>query len=232
MKQSEIILNTVKTILAETDNPSKEDLDLALKTAVEQHNKNAAVDFEGFTPAQMHQIINAPFASPSNIHISRNLSEDFLFNNSPFYQLAKTILQNIQKTGKIKLTQKGNLNVKFLRDLYELKILPDEIIENGYTNLNKQDNWIGINAVMSGIKFAGVTKKVKGTLVLTLKGKKLLKDTGSDLFYTLLESYSTKFNWAFFDLFYSEHCGQLGFLFSLWLLKKYGHCVRPVNFYA
>ncbi len=77
----------------------------------------------------------------------------------------------------------------------------------------------------------GIIKKRNNKLSLTQKGKKLLEND-SQLTELLFTTFCRKFNWVYFDGYDIEQWGQLGFGFSLVLLRKYGGLKREGNFYA
>jgi len=203
-----------------------------IENSINQYNQDAVNDFEGFVPEQMHQIIYDPFNPNGAIKLNRDIDENFIEKHSPFYKLAKALCRYAEKAGKIKLTKTGNITLKPLKELYNLKIMQEYFIEKGYTSLSSQDKWIKMCAVVFGCEFAGIIKKWKGYMTLTKKGRKLLNSKGNDLFFTLFESYTIKFSWAYFDGYENEHCGQLAFMFSLWLLKRYGTEIHDDNFYS
>ena len=82
------------------------------------------------------------------------------------------------------------------------------------------------------LHLSGITKKYKGNLLITKETRNNLEnDEISKIFLKFLTSYTTKFNWAYNDRFENEETGQLGFLYLLYLIKKYGDTYREVKFY-
>src|SRR5690606_34139806 len=48
----------------------------------------------------------------------------------------------------------------------------------------------------------------------------------------LFKTFCTKFNWAYFDGHGQNQIGQLGIVYSLYLISKYGNETRESDFYA
>jgi len=83
------------------------------------------------------------------------------------------------------------------------------------------------------LQISGLTKKQRGVLSLTKRGHSLLKQEDyTGLFFEFLKAYSQEFNWGYSDYIDSENVGQLAFLYSLFLLNKYGDEYRTVDFYT
>ena len=190
-------------------------------------------DFEGFSPSEMHQIIYYPYKEKGPISINRSLLPDFLRANSPIYSLLLHYLILLKEELEIKLTKTGRLPRNPLNALYDLKILPDDMIETGITKLTTQGDWVGFYSLFYTCELAGLTKKRNGKLSLTKKGHKLLESANQKpaLFYCFLEAYTTKFNMGCFDGYDDNGCGQTGFLFMLWLIQKFGASIKQHDFY-
>lgn len=54
----------------------------------------------------------------------------------------------------------------------------------------------------------------------------------ASLYPALLECYIRRFNWAYWDRYPELSFVQQSFLFTVYLLKRYGNQERPVDFYA
>jgi len=88
-----------------------------------------------------------------------------------------------------------------------------------------------LNQIHHLITLTGIVKKRNNKFSLTKQGKSLLSNM-PELLKNLLITFGLKFNWAYFDGYGENNIGQLGFAFSLILLKKYGADPRPESFYA
>ena len=85
--------------------------------------------------------------------------------------------------------------------------------------------------IVSGI--AGYIKKVRGKFMLTKKGK-IVAQKGMDgkTVIDLLKAYTRKFNWGYNDGFSELPIVQNSFLYTLFVLRKYGGILRPSSFYG
>jgi hypothetical protein len=185
-------------------------------------------DFEGFSPKQMYQIIHFPFEDSCPIKINKEIP----IEDSPIFKIALDLLL-ILKENKIKLTQKGNLPIKIVKELYERKYYPDSLVEEGLYKIRLERDWYILHAVKIVLQISGLTKKQRGVLSLTKRGHSLLKQEDyTGLFFEFLKAYSQEFNWGYSDYIDSENVGQLAFLYSLFLLNKYGDEYRTVDFYT
>jgi len=143
----------------------------------------------------------------------------------------KYLLRIVEKHGELKLTAKGYLPTKIVADIYKQGFIKDEWIDSGIMKLYKELDSVVIGLTRILAELSGVVKKRKGKLSLTQKGKVQLNNN-YELFKNLFTTFVMKFNWAYLDYFGSEEIGQLGFGFTLILLKKYGNKKRSDSFYA
>jgi len=79
---------------------------------------------------------------------------------------------------------------------------------------------------------AGYTRKYRSRLLLTKKGQQVLKKgiSGQD-FLIIFRKYTYDFNWAYRDRCEELRIVQTTFLFTLFILKKYGDIFRESAFY-
>lgn len=79
---------------------------------------------------------------------------------------------------------------------------------------------------------AGFIKKARGRFILTKSGKDIVqKGISGKTLIELLISYTRKFNWAYNDLYQELPIVQDSFLYTLYLLQKYGNDFRHCSFY-
>ncbi|MEA2043395.1 MAG: hypothetical protein U9N85_12715 [Bacteroidota bacterium] len=129
------------------------------------------------------------------------------------------------------MTAKGYLPTKIVADIYSQRFIKDDTIESGISKLRKQSDSKSINLTRILIEISGLIKKRKGKISLTKKGKKIYSNN-SELLKLILETFGTKFNWAYYDGYGDNQIGQLGFGFSLILLSKYGFEKQLDHFYS
>lgn len=194
------------------------------------NNNMPVADFDGFTPSEMDRIIYFPFED--NCPIKMNvLTKEAIVNQCPIFNILYEFLSRIGEG--IKLTEKGNLPVKIIKDIYDLKILPDDSIEHGVGKIRTETDWTVLHNVRIVLTMAGLIRKNKNSLFLTNNCKTFLKDNNySGLFIEFMKSFTLLFSWAYNDLYENQDIGQLASIFSLYLINKYGEEFRDLDFYT
>ncbi len=196
---------------------------------MQERNSRSIPEFEGYSPTEMHQIFHFTFEAQSPLKIQKLNAEDY--EKIPLLNLVKFLLQLIEKNKEIKLTEKGFLPTKFVFEIYNQGFLKEDHIEKGIVKLNKELNSMTIRLSRFLLEISGLVKKRNGKLSLTQKAKEFQEDNHK-LLLLILETFSKKFNWAYFDGYGENQIGQLGFGFSMILLSKYGNEKQLATFYA
>jgi len=205
------------------------DINKYIGELVNEQNNRAMPDFEGYSPFVMHQLLYFTFGGNSPIRIQKLPADEY--KSIPLLNQIRYLIGLIDARGEIKLTNRGNLPVKVVGDIYSQGFLKDELIEIGLNKLYKETDSMSIHLARILVEISGLAKKRSGKLSLTASAKKYLADD-SELLLLILQTYMVKFNWAYFDGYEENSIGQLGCGFSLILLSKYGDIKRPVTFYA
>ncbi|MBI9039483.1 MAG: hypothetical protein JEY97_15235 [Bacteroidales bacterium] len=205
------------------------DIQKHIDKIMNEQNNRAIPKFEGYSPFEMHKLLHFTFGPDSPIQFLRLSDTDY--QKIPILNQIKYLADLISKNGEIKLTKKGFLPTKIVADLYDQGFIKDKHIESGITKLYKETDSITINLTRILPELSRLTKKRKGKLSLTKSGEKTLFDDDK-LLKTIFETFTTKFNWAYYDGYGENHIGQLGYGFSLILLSKYGQEKRLYSFYA
>ncbi|MDD2563455.1 MAG: hypothetical protein PHU27_04500 [Salinivirgaceae bacterium] len=206
-----------------------EELQKQIEKEMNEQNNRMVPDFEGYSPFEMHHILHFTFGANSPIQMQKLNDTDY--KKIPILNQVKYLTDVIAKNGEIKLTNKGYLPTKIVSDLYNQGFMKEEHIENGISKLYKETDSITINLTRLLIELAGLVKKRTGKLSLTKNGEKLIHDD-FQLLKTILEAFTLKFNWPYYDGYGDNQIGQLGYGFSLILLSKYGQEKRMDSFYA
>lgn len=197
--------------------------------AVNEQNNRPVPEFEGYSPFEMHQILNFTFGEYSPLQFQKLSDKDYSL--IPILNQIKYLTALIDKNGEIKLTNKGFLPTKIVIDLYSQGFMKDEYIEKGLIKLYKESDSMTINLTRILSELAGLVKKSKGKISLTKSSQKILGDNEA-LFRQIFLTFTNKFNWAYHDGYGENQIGQLGYGFSLILLSKYGQEKRLDSFYA
>lgn len=205
------------------------DIQKQLDQIMNEQNKRSVPEFEGYSPFEMHQILHFTFAKESPVQLQKLSEADY--KKVPLLNQVRYFMNLIEKSGEIKLTNKGYLPTKIVSEIYSQGFMKEDHIETGISKLYKETDSMTINLTRNLMEFAGLIKKRKGKLSLTKEGRKLLQDD-VELLRKILLSFTNKFNWAYYDGYGDNKIGQLGYGFSLVLLSKYGEKKRLNSFYA
>lgn len=189
-------------------------------------------DFFGMTRNDIHVLLYYTFSEISPVQL-RNDIDNSTLDRIPFFRIVEEFLKIIERENIIKLTPLGALPKKVMVELYSYKFIPDEFIETGIVKLMRQENCISIQTAWITTRIARVVKNTNGYLSLTKTGIKLLKpENRTQLFRTILSTFTEKFSWPFNDGYPDQPIGQLGWAFSILLLHKFGGQTRTVQFYS
>lgn len=190
-------------------------------------------DFEGRSANEMHYYVHAPFDMESPFQFYK-VADSSIFEQVPFLKLGYAFYKYLlEQPVPIKLTTHGNLPVKVVKYLYGLGIMKDEHIESGLYKLYKEEDSLSIHTLAIVSKLAGITRKVGGKLVLTTTGTKLTEEHNLQaLFELLFKTFVSKFNWSYHDGYGNNPVAQLGAVFTIELLSKYGALEREDRFYS
>ncbi|MBD1432313.1 hypothetical protein H8B06_05710 [Sphingobacterium sp. DN00404] len=96
-----------------------------------------------------------PFAQTSPLKIRKHIPVEVL-DKLPFFRLCEDLLTIVAREKSLKLTPKGNLPLKFVRELYDHGAIPDEAIELGITKSFRENEIISIYAARQVCTLAGL----------------------------------------------------------------------------
>ncbi|CAL67524.1 hypothetical protein [Christiangramia forsetii] len=205
-----------------------EDLNKEFQKRVNAHNESGVDDFDGLTPMQMGALQIFPEgAGPLNLN---KLSEVEL-KECPLLVKVRLLIDKMKGGKELKLTKTGALSTKLVKEIYALRLLKNEGIENGITKLYKESDAEEISITRILLEISSLAKKRNGKLSLTKTGEKHAED-GNYILKEILSVLFYKFNWGYYDGYDSEAIGRINPAFSLFLLKKYGSEMRSPYFYA
>ncbi|CAG2532822.1 hypothetical protein MAR621_03016 [Maribacter dokdonensis] len=205
------------------------DIQRHIDQVMNEQNNRSIQEFEGYSPFEMHHILNLTFETNSPISFQKLADSDYA--TIPIHNQIKYYLDLIKKTCEIKLTAKGFLPVKIVKDIYAQGYLEEPLFATGTYQLYKESDSMTVNLTRLLGELSGLTKKRNGKLSLTKKGENITSDN-FELFKLIFKTITTKFNWAYYDGYGDNQIGQLGFGFSLVLLHIYGETKRQDTFYV
>ncbi|GAA3983616.1 hypothetical protein [Hymenobacter antarcticus] len=200
----------------------------------QRYNNAPLASFSGLSPEQMHHLMYDPLGAASPVRLRAELPAAVL-DQVPLLRVTEELLRLVQREGHIKLTAGGALPRKYLHELYGHGILPDEFVESGFVKINREIDSSFLHTVHIIATGAGLVKKIHGKLTVTKKGQLLQPPAQrSQLLRLLLEVFTSKFNWGYFDVYGNDEspAGQLAWAYSIYLLARFGSDPRLMEFYA
>lgn len=223
------VKDDVRNLLEGRTIGSMEELQALLGQYNQRKNSASVDDFHGLSSEQMHRFLYRPYESPELVTFHRVLPNQ---PKSKAAFLLKMLIEEIGEEG-IKLTAKGNLGQKFCR--HACKTYYDRYPEPLMSprSVHTETNFEPLHTIRLTAELAGLTRKNYGRLLLTKKClKSMERNEVMELYPLLVHAYIQKFNWAYRDGYGEVFFIQQSFLFTLYLLHKYGKSWRPATFYS
>ena len=215
--------------LSEHEFETLEEARAALDRIMNRRNRTPLSEFCGLTPHQMHQFLYSPFDSPEAAVFSTKAD----CRAAPVYRLFLMLADALRDKG-LKATVTGNLPRNFCRraaDAYFEDTEPD--LKGFFTSLHSETDFSDLYCLRVVAQGVGLIRKYHGRFFLTKRAiRGLERDEHGELFLRLFQAYAPRFNWAYRDGSSELGIVQHSFLFSLFILQKYGHEPRPEGFYA
>lgn len=209
---------------------SLDELNKIAAEVTSRQNSEANSDFEGLSPHQMYLLLNHPFSDQCCVGLKKVTDTDPL-PESPIMIACKTILFNIDSVRGLKLTQKGNLPRRVVNQIYDLPLLP----EIGYcrkpATVPNELDYLPAAMAHALLKLSKLVKTRNNALHFTIEGKKCMQDNWL-MFQTLFRTFTSVYNKGYFDYYGENNIGNLGLLFVIYLLDKFGDNEQPARFYS
>ena len=204
-----------------------------MKTPIERHvqqrNQESLDDFHGLSPEHMYRMLYFPFASPELVRFPE--VQD-IGPTTPIMSLVEQLIDAIGESG-LKPTAKGNLPQKFCREA-ALAYWGEEVYreKTRFGGINREEDFMDLHITRLTLELAGLIRKYKGKFILSRNCRALLSGKGlAELFPRVFRAYVEQFNWSYRDRYPELRFIQTAFLFTLYLLMRYGDTWRSQEFY-
>lgn len=206
------------------DPGSIDELNKIAAEILNNHNNAGQDDFMGLSPYEMNLLLNQPL-SPDCAVKFRNFRNVMALNNVPIIKVSHLYINALKAVPEIKLTAKGNIPIKLLNEINNLNIRYD------YFNIRPRTELDSVPAAYGKalLKMAEIIKIRNNKMSLTKFGAEADTDT---LYKALFTAFTEKFHKGYLDGFHSEETGNIGSLFAMYLLKRFGKETRNSDFYA
>lgn len=209
---------------------SLDELNKIAAAVTDKYNQSPNPDFQGLSPHQMYRLLHKPF-SPECIVKFETSTETEIAATSPVIRICLLIINAIRAQNGLTLTKGGKLPRKIVNEIYNLNIYKEENRRQFYKRVLNELDYLPSAITNALMKLSGVVIIRKNKLQLSSAGKKVAENPVL-LFQILFTTFSTNFNKGYIDGYESESIGNLGTLYSVYLLSLFGKERREASFYA
>jgi hypothetical protein len=208
---------------------SLEEAQAILGRVMERFNNTPREEFEGLSPEQMLSFLYHPFDSPELAEFASCLSAP---PSAPIMTLFQLLVDGIGDKG-IKPTATGKLPRKFVQEA-ALAYWGEEGYKEHYPfgDMRTELDFDDLHIARIAAEVAGLIRRYKGKFILGRECRAILKRHGmAGIYPRLLQAYAEEFNWDYRHLGPELDMIQETFLFSLYLISRYGRKWRANTFY-
>lgn len=223
------VMDELKELLKGKNFSSLEEANAFLRRHSQQRNQAPIDAFHGLSPEQMHRFLHFPFESSPLVTFSPALENIPLV---PILSLFNLLAAAIGEDG-LKATATGNLPRSFCREAARVYLGEEEYQRwSRYGEMRSEPEFREMHTTRLVAGLAGLVRKYKGKFILSKECRKLLAEPGQPGIYPrLFKAFTREYNWAYNDRFEEISFIQQSFLFSLYLLTRYGGEWRSNAFY-
>ena len=214
------VMEEIKEQLGNREFGSFEEANEFLGSFMEKKHVVPQIDFLGLSSQQIHRMLYDPLETLEDMVGFNHVLEPEAFREIPVVKNSLFFLNRLKQAEPLKATAKGNLPLAFARELYSEFLDPSDRF---HRSIRSEEDALAVNTLRHVLKMCGWLKKMKNHYRLTLKGTKLIEQgfSGSN-FFTLMNVFVRRFNWAFQDGYPQFWIIQGGSVFSLYLLHGKG----------
>ena len=223
------VLADLRQGLATMQFASQTELEEFVERNTQQRNRRSLDEFHGLTPEQMYRMLYYPFASPEFFHFPEELDTS---PTAPIVTLFGLLTEAIGEQG-LKPTARGNLPRKFCREA-ALAYWGEKVYreKTRFGGINREEQFPDLHITRLVAELAGLIRKYRGRFILSRNCRALLTGKGlAALYPQMFRAYVEQFNWSYRDLHPELRLIQTAFVFTLYLLTRYGDTWRPDEFY-
>jgi hypothetical protein len=209
---------------------SLDELNKIAAAVSDKYNKTPNSDFEGLSPYQMYILLHQPFSPECIITLVTSTGIN-VTDISPVIRISLLIINTIKAQNGLTLTKGGKLPRKIVDAIYNLNIYSLNHTAGHYKRTLNELDYIPAAITNALLKLSGLVIIRKNKLHLTKTGKSAAVNH-MRLFKSLFTAFSTKFNKGYLDRYESDTIGNLGTLYTIYLLNLFGKTRLEASFYA
>jgi hypothetical protein len=224
------VIGELREILTGQSFASLEEANAFLGQYMQHRSQTPIDDFHGLSSEQMHRFLHFPFDTPHLVTFPSHLDIE---PQAPILTLFNLMAAAIGEKG-LKATATGNLPRNFCRDA-ALSYLGEEGYQQKtkYGGINTEPDFSELHVARLVAELAGLVRKYKGHFILGRECRKILSEQKkSEIYQRLLRAFAVEYNWGYQDRYQDFPIIQQSFLFTLYLLQKYGTEWQASAFYV
>jgi len=215
---AEQLIEEIREALDTGEFDSPEEAQQFIDRFMENKNRVPQLDFLGLSSEQVHRMLHHPLEDLTDIIRFNHNLEAGAFQDIPIVKNTLFFLARLKDLEPLRATGKGNLPLAFVRELHDQFLNPSRRFQ---FRIRSEEESITVNTLRHVLRMCGWLKKEKNYFSLTKKGRSIVERGFSEAhFFTLLQVFTRRFNWAFQDRYPSLWIIQGGFIFSLYLLHR------------
>jgi hypothetical protein len=212
------VMEEMREALNSQEFDSLEEAQGFLDRFAESKNRVSQLDFLGLSSDQVYRMMYHPLEDLGDMLRFNHRLEPGAFQGIPIVKNTLFFLTRLKDLEPLRATAKGNLPLAFVRELHDQFRDPSLRFQ---FRIRSEEESINVNTLRHVLRMCGWVKKEKNNYSLTKKGGSLVDRGFSEAhFFTLLQVFTRRFNWAFQDRYPSFWIIQGGFVFSLYLLHR------------
>lgn len=223
------VLAEVRDKLERGQFSSLQEAQAELDRVVHSRNETPLAEFHSLSAEQMYRFLYFPFESPELVSFADKISPA---PDVPVVRLLVLLVEAIGDKG-LKATATGNLPRNFCRE--SARAFWGEAKYQNRTkifSIRTEPEFQEMHCLRIVAELAGIIRKYKGKFIVAGKYKKMLAESGpAAVYFELFKAYAQQFNWAYLDGYPELDFPRQAFLFTLYLLHKYGGQPRRDTFY-
>lgn len=120
-----------------------DDIQKQIDQVMNEQNNRPMSEFEGYSPFEMHHILHFTFDTNSPVSLCSLTDSDY--EKIPMLNSIKYFLTLLKKEKEIKLTAKGFLPTKFVKEIYNQGFVTEYQFASGISKLYKESDSISVN---------------------------------------------------------------------------------------